>query len=62
MSENCDGCAMNRNHLCQIVRFRPYGAKTCPCSLCIVKTQCWKACEEFREYKRNLTIKIGESK
>jgi len=47
----CDGCSFYKNHLleCGVKLIRD--KYICPCSVCIVKTQCLaEVCIEFKEY------------
>jgi len=52
--ETCDGCRSlvenrDRDDICPDLASLKYNerAKTCPCSICIVKSTCFSGCDEF---------------
>ncbi len=48
--ELCKGCLTNqRRGPCPMIPIR--GIFECPCANCLVKSMCWKACEDLRFYE-----------
>ena len=55
--KTCDGCRSlieNRHEhgICSDLKSFKYTerAKTCPCSICIVKGVCWDGCDDFNNF------------
>lgn len=54
LEHSCEGCRTYRHPDTGIVdcHFEAYNENDiCPCALCIVKTMCNQACDEFEEFR-----------
>jgi len=48
---NCDGCIYFIHENCDFCN-RNIDSNTCPCSLCIIKMMCKRACQDWFEWKK----------
>ena len=61
-NEICIGCPINNDDIgilsCGLITTKDN--KQCPCTICLVKTMCNAACEEFKDYLYKYTGKYYE--
>lgn len=61
LKRTCEGCCMQEQHSTSfLIGFVDFDGM-CPCSICIIKVVCRKACEEYGKFCDTVAA-IGEKK